>query len=85
LFASQSVAVREVVKKLGHGRVDYVLYVDKAVVGRSLKGGVSVEYLDPYERQADQAVSAARSGRSGSWQHTVVRVRLSVVDVHDAT
>lgn len=33
LFASIGVAVREVVMKRGHGRVDYLLYVDKAVVG----------------------------------------------------
>jgi type I restriction enzyme R subunit len=33
LFAGPAVAVREVVMKPGHGRVDYLLYVDKAVVG----------------------------------------------------
>ena len=33
LFAGQGVAVREIVMKPGHGRVDYLLYVDKAVVG----------------------------------------------------
>jgi len=33
LFAGQGVAVREVVMKAGHGRVDYLLYVDRAVVG----------------------------------------------------
>jgi type I restriction enzyme R subunit len=33
LFAAQGVAVREVVMKPGHGRVDYLLYVDQAVVG----------------------------------------------------
>jgi type I restriction enzyme, R subunit len=33
LFASQGIAVREIVMKRGHGRVDYLLYVDKAVVG----------------------------------------------------
>src|SRR4051812_7178902 len=33
LFASPGIAVREVVMKQGHGRVDYLLYVDKAVVG----------------------------------------------------
>jgi len=33
LFAGQGIAVREVVMKPGHGRVDYLLYVDKAVVG----------------------------------------------------
>ncbi len=33
LFAAQGIAVREVVMKPGHGRVDYLLYVDKAVVG----------------------------------------------------
>ena len=33
LFASQGVAVREVMMKPGHGRVDYLLYVDQAVVG----------------------------------------------------
>ncbi len=33
LFASQGVAVREVTLKPGHGRVDYVLYVDRAAVG----------------------------------------------------
>jgi type I restriction enzyme R subunit len=33
LFASQGVAVREVTLKPGHGRVDYVLYVDQAAVG----------------------------------------------------
>lgn len=33
LFAGQGIAVREVVMKTGHGRVDYLLYVDKAVVG----------------------------------------------------
>lgn len=33
LFAGQGVAVREVVMKSGHGRVDYLLYVDRAVVG----------------------------------------------------
>ncbi|MDW5612408.1 DEAD/DEAH box helicase family protein [Mycolicibacterium sp. D5.8-2] len=33
LFAAQGVAVREVVMKPGHGRVDYLLYVDTAVVG----------------------------------------------------
>jgi len=33
LFASQGVAVREVVMAPGHGRVDYLLYVDKQVVG----------------------------------------------------
>lgn len=33
LFAGHGVAVREVVMKPGHGRVDYLLYVDRAVVG----------------------------------------------------
>lgn len=33
LFAGQGIAVEEVFMKLGHGRVDYLLYVDKAVVG----------------------------------------------------
>jgi type I restriction enzyme R subunit len=33
LFAGPGVALREVVMKQGHGRVDYLLYVDKAVVG----------------------------------------------------
>lgn len=33
VFSGQGVAVREVVMKAGHGRVDYLLYVDKAVVG----------------------------------------------------
>lgn len=33
LFAGPGVAVREVVMKAGHGRVDYLLYVDKSVVG----------------------------------------------------
>lgn len=33
LFAGQGIAVREVIMKPGHGRVDYLLYVDKAVVG----------------------------------------------------
>ncbi|WP_066898550.1 hypothetical protein [Mycolicibacterium houstonense] len=33
IFAGQGAAVREVVLKPGHARVDYLLYVDKAVVG----------------------------------------------------
>jgi len=33
LFAGPGIAVREVVMKSGHGRVDYLPYVDKAVVG----------------------------------------------------
>jgi type I restriction enzyme, R subunit len=33
LFAAQGVAVREIVMKSGHGRVDYLLYVDKKAVG----------------------------------------------------
>ena len=33
LFASPGVAVREVTLKPGHGRVDYVLYVNQAAVG----------------------------------------------------
>jgi type I restriction enzyme R subunit len=33
LFAARGVAVREVVMAAGHGRVDYLLYVDKRVVG----------------------------------------------------
>ncbi|CCH74169.1 Type III restriction enzyme, res subunit [Nostocoides australiense Ben110] len=33
LFAGDGVAVREVVMKAGHGRADYLLYVDKKVVG----------------------------------------------------
>src|SRR3712207_590307 len=33
LFAGTGIAVREVVMKPGHGRVDYLLYVNKAVVG----------------------------------------------------
>ena len=33
LFASQGVAVREVTLKPGHGRADYLLYVDQKVVG----------------------------------------------------
>lgn len=33
LFATQGVAVREVVMAPGHGRVDYLLYVEKEVVG----------------------------------------------------
>lgn len=33
LFAGQGIAVREVVMAPGHGRVDYLLYVDKKVVG----------------------------------------------------
>lgn len=33
LFAAQGVAVREVVMKAGHGRSDYLLYVDQKVVG----------------------------------------------------
>ena len=33
LFANDGVAVREITLKEGHGRVDYLLYVDKKVVG----------------------------------------------------
>lgn len=33
LFAGQGVAVREAVMAAGHGRADYLLYVDKRVVG----------------------------------------------------
>ncbi|CCH74381.1 hypothetical protein BN11_430021 [Nostocoides australiense Ben110] len=33
LFASDGVACREVVMKAGHGRADYLLYVDRKVVG----------------------------------------------------
>lgn len=33
LFAGPGIAVREVVMKPGHGRVDYLLYVDKTVTG----------------------------------------------------
>jgi type I restriction enzyme, R subunit len=33
LFGGQGVAVREVVMATGHGRVDYLLYVDRQVVG----------------------------------------------------
>ncbi|HET6825087.1 MAG TPA: DEAD/DEAH box helicase, partial [Amnibacterium sp.] len=33
LFAADGVAVREVVMAPGHGRVDYLLYVDKRTVG----------------------------------------------------
>lgn len=33
LFASTGVAVREAIMKPGHGRVDYLLYIDKSVVG----------------------------------------------------
>ena len=33
LFAAQGVACREVVMKAGHGRADYLLYVDQRVVG----------------------------------------------------
>lgn len=33
LFAGPGVAVREVVMAAGHGRADYLLYVDKAAVG----------------------------------------------------
>ena len=33
LFVGSGIAVREVVMKPSHGRVDYLLYVDKAVVG----------------------------------------------------
>ncbi len=33
LFAAQGIACREVVMKSGHGRADYLLYVDKKVVG----------------------------------------------------
>lgn len=33
LFASDGVACREVVMKQGHGRADYLLYVDRKVVG----------------------------------------------------
>lgn len=35
LFASEGVACREVVMKPGHGRADYLLYIDKKVVGVS--------------------------------------------------
>ena len=33
LFAGPGIAVREVVMAKGHGRADYLLYVDKRVVG----------------------------------------------------
>ena len=33
LFAGQGVAVREVIMKSGHGRADYLLYVDRRAVG----------------------------------------------------
>ena len=33
LFAAQGVACREVVMKPGHGRTDYLLYVDQRAVG----------------------------------------------------
>jgi type I restriction enzyme, R subunit len=33
LFAARGVAIREVVLKSGHGRVDYLLYLDQAAVG----------------------------------------------------
>ena len=33
LFAGQGVAVREAIMKRGHGRADYLVYVDKRAVG----------------------------------------------------
>ena len=33
LFAAEGIACREAVMKTGHGRADYLLYVDKQVVG----------------------------------------------------
>src|SRR5689334_10414700 len=33
LFAGQGVAVREVIMRPGHGRADYLLYVDQRAVG----------------------------------------------------
>ena len=33
LFAGLGIAVREMIMAKGHGRVDYLLYVDKRVVG----------------------------------------------------
>lgn len=33
IFAGQGVAVREVIMAPGHGRADYVLYVDQRLVG----------------------------------------------------
>ncbi len=33
LFASQGVAVREVIMAKGHGRADYLLYIDQKAVG----------------------------------------------------
>lgn len=33
LFAGDGIAIREVVMAPGHGRVDYLLYVEKRVVG----------------------------------------------------
>ena len=50
LFAARGVAIREVTLKPGHGRADYVLYVDQAAVGvieakpegnPALRGGVA--------------------------------------------
>jgi type I restriction enzyme, R subunit len=41
LFAARGVAVREVTLRPGHGRADYLLYVDTAVVGARGQSGSS--------------------------------------------
>ena len=48
LYASQGVACREVVMKEGHGRADYLLYVDQKVVGviEAKPAGVSLSGVE---------------------------------------
>lgn len=70
LFAGQGVAVREVVMAAGHGRADYLLYVDKRAVGVvEAKKGIAglrseLNVAARRVRRLRQAVlSAAFSGR----------------------
>lgn len=71
LYAGDGIAVREVVMKAGHSRVDCLLYVDKAVVGV-----IEAKPVRLLNESAAEEVARLRENCDVALAHTVAAMRV---------
>ena len=75
LYASQGIAVREFIMAAGHGRADYILFVDRKAVG-AIEAKPSGTPLAGVEPQSAKYSTGIAEGSPGAGAAAAVLVRV---------